>query len=841
MDGSFDAPSIGSLSAPRFGVVFGMYGDDSAILVFFAGSSLHVVCAFKSDFSPDVETVPALHRLLHEVIRFDEKLPSERDPPCAVFGLFGIVLHVEIFRDISLVVVNHKAYRVLYSHHTASPFVQILADAELHQAVIHCGFDLRDAHPRNEILHRLGTVAPAAYSADCGHSWVVPARNKAVLYKGKKAPLAHNKVIYVETGEFVLMRSVVDAVDGACPVVCGAVILEFKGADGVGDAFDGVRDRVCEVIHGIDAPSVAGSGMLGKFDSVEGRIPHVDVGGCHVQARPEQVFALGVLSRCHLLKQTEVLFDRPVAIRAVYAGLGEGSAVLAHFLGALAVNVCKPLLDEPHRYLVEAFVVVGRVELVIPPVETKPADVALYGVYVFHILLFGVGVVQAKVAHSAVFLGKTKVEADAFYMAYVEISVRLRRESGDNLVSRDATRRQVVFYDFLYEVKVFAVFHLALCTVLSFRETCGSFCSLLYRGFRIFYMCFPYDIVRPMFVSIGEAVIKVKNSRIEVSGFGFEEALASSGALMGAAFLGGVSSDAHGTLILERIIDGLILFDPVFCGVESPTAVFDWNPGKGSYVHRGGFLEETSMFRITAEQLDEAFASNTDIDTVVFGGPVFTCPRAAEEITGFLQTRRDVRRIFKPGVSHCLELGILCRESVESLSLHGGVNCGMEDRGHDNKNQSLSLHGGVNCGVRNEGQDEEHIRRTACAGALSVGAFHGESSLGGAFAGASVPGAAPECGHLQNGASTGRNVSGAAPDNATPDTEPSRMSSVFSGDSGGFRFAYGLFAADVKTTLREYKRSIIRALKVADEVVTDDADKAFFEDAGISLENNFLE
>ena len=69
--------------------------------------------------------------------------------------------------------------------------------------------------------------------------------------------------------------------------------------------------------------------------------------------------------------------------------------------------------------------VIGGVVFVTPPVA-KPLDVLFDGIDVFHILLGGIGVVEAQVAHAAVLCGNAEVEADGLGVADVEITVRLR-------------------------------------------------------------------------------------------------------------------------------------------------------------------------------------------------------------------------------------------------------------------------------------------------------------------------------------------------------------------------------------------------------------------------------
>ena len=89
--------------------------------------------------------------------------------------------------------------------------------------------------------------------------------------------LRQHRVGQIEPRELVLMRprrhrQVVEE-----PVVERPVVLELERADRVGDALDGVRLAVGEIVARIDAPGVAGARMLGVQDAVEHRVAQVDV------------------------------------------------------------------------------------------------------------------------------------------------------------------------------------------------------------------------------------------------------------------------------------------------------------------------------------------------------------------------------------------------------------------------------------------------------------------------------------------------------------------------------------------------------------------------------------
>ena len=95
----------------------------------------------------------------------------------------------------------------------------------------------------------------------------------------------------------------------------------------------------------------------------------------------------------------------------------------------MLVNVCQPLLDEPYGKVPQLLEIVGGVVHILP-VEPQPLDVVHDVLHILRILLRGIGIVEAQVTHAAKLLGHAEVHADGFSMAYVDIAVRLWRETG---------------------------------------------------------------------------------------------------------------------------------------------------------------------------------------------------------------------------------------------------------------------------------------------------------------------------------------------------------------------------------------------------------------------------
>ena len=62
--------------------------------------------------------------------------------------------------------------------------------------------------------------------------------------------------------------------------------------------------------------------------------------------------------------------------------------------------------------------------------ETQPLDVFFDGVDVFVVFFFRVGIVKTQITQAVVNIRQTEVQADGFGVADVQVTVRLRRETG---------------------------------------------------------------------------------------------------------------------------------------------------------------------------------------------------------------------------------------------------------------------------------------------------------------------------------------------------------------------------------------------------------------------------
>ena len=147
-------------------------------------------------------------------------------------------------------------------------------------------------YPLAEVADALGSVAPAAHTAEGGHSGIVPAGDLSALYQSTELPLGQDRVVDAQPGKLNLPGMAGNADVLHNPVVQGAVVLKFQGAQGVGDALQSVLNGVGEVVHGVDAPLVSLTVVVHMTDAVNDRITHIEVAGGQIDLGPEGVFVI---------------------------------------------------------------------------------------------------------------------------------------------------------------------------------------------------------------------------------------------------------------------------------------------------------------------------------------------------------------------------------------------------------------------------------------------------------------------------------------------------------------------------------------------------------------------
>ena len=175
------------------------------------------------------------------------------------------------------IILDRDFERLEHRHAPQRALVERLAHREFEHADVDQAIGLGDADALDEIADRFRRHAAPAQTGDRRHARIVPARHMAAAHQLGEHALGQHRVGEIEPREFVLMRprrhrQIVEA-----PVVERPVILEFERADRMGDALDGVRLAVREIVARIDFPRGAGARMRRIENAVEHRIAQIDI------------------------------------------------------------------------------------------------------------------------------------------------------------------------------------------------------------------------------------------------------------------------------------------------------------------------------------------------------------------------------------------------------------------------------------------------------------------------------------------------------------------------------------------------------------------------------------
>src|SRR4029453_16539646 len=208
---------------------------------------------------------------------------------------------------------------------------------------------------------------------------------------------------------------------------------EFQGTNRMSNPFDGVGKGVREIVHRVDAPSVAGPVMRDFPDPVQHGIAHVQIARCHIDLGSEHVSAVLKFARSHALEEIQVLLDGSVGVRAVLSRFGQSTPIGADFVGRQTADIGLSYLDQLDGVVVELFEVVRRVVDPVFPIKSNPSNVGLNRVHIFDILFGWIGIVESQVAFTSGYLrSDAEVQTDGLGVSDVQVAVGLGRKPGND-------------------------------------------------------------------------------------------------------------------------------------------------------------------------------------------------------------------------------------------------------------------------------------------------------------------------------------------------------------------------------------------------------------------------
>ena len=170
-----------------------------------------------------------------------------------------------------------------------------------------------------------------------------------------------------------------------------------------------ILDRMCEIVHWVDAPFVSGVVVCHMCHTVDNRISHIDVRRCHIDLGTQNFRSVLELTVFHPFKQIQVLFHASVTVRAVLSWLCQGSAVLADLLCCQVTDKCFSFFDQLDGCFIHLVKIVGCEEQAVFPVSSQPFYICFDGLYKLDFFFCRVGIVETQVEFSVIFLRKTIV------------------------------------------------------------------------------------------------------------------------------------------------------------------------------------------------------------------------------------------------------------------------------------------------------------------------------------------------------------------------------------------------------------------------------------------------
>ncbi len=218
------------------------------------------------------------------------------------------------------------------------------------------------------------------------------------------------------------------------PVVQRSSFLKFQRADGLGDAFDGVRQRMREIVERINAPFIAGAVMGGMEDAVNNRISHNHIRRRHVDFRTEHLLAVRILAVLHFLEELQVFLDTSISIRTLNARMTQVAAGIVDFLARLVIHIGEAHANQAAGEFIKFREIVGREMHRFLPLEAQPLHIFQNGIHILHFFFRRVRIIKTHIRGAVIFLAQAEIQTNALHVTDVQIAIRFRRETGQHLV-----------------------------------------------------------------------------------------------------------------------------------------------------------------------------------------------------------------------------------------------------------------------------------------------------------------------------------------------------------------------------------------------------------------------
>ena len=228
-------------------------------------------------------------------------------------------------------VIDDQTDRLRHRHHPVSGGIQAVPNAGFQQRRFHHGICLGYADAGKEIPYGFGRISPAAHGAQSRHTGIVPPGDDAFLHQHPEFALAHDGIGQIQPGKLDLPGFMGKLALLHYPIVQGPVDLVLQAAQTVGHALQRILNGMGKIIHGVDAPLIPGLMMAHMENTIQRRIPQIDVGRSHVYLGPKGMGSIGKFSVLHPGKELQILLYGAIPPGAVLSGLCQGAPIGFHF------------------------------------------------------------------------------------------------------------------------------------------------------------------------------------------------------------------------------------------------------------------------------------------------------------------------------------------------------------------------------------------------------------------------------------------------------------------------------------------------------------------------------
>ena len=126
----------------------------------------------------------------------------------------------------------------------------------------------------------------------------------------------------------------------------------------------------------------------------------------------------------------QVLFYGAVPVGALFTGCVEIAAVFPDLIRSQVADKCLAVPDQLQRTLIHRVEIIRSKEHTVLEIRSEPFHVSADGFHEFPLFLCRVSVIIAEIELPAILLRQSEVQKDRLRMSDVQVSVRLRRETG---------------------------------------------------------------------------------------------------------------------------------------------------------------------------------------------------------------------------------------------------------------------------------------------------------------------------------------------------------------------------------------------------------------------------